>query len=249
MRRHLARRAAARGIIPLLLHRDHPRGSPPSKPHALTRGGVPTHGNNTPLVSTYVTSASTSAAHDARPGVYGLEGLHEPDDFERLAARAVAKSDDMVSALVRGAHHITSAHSAHGDDGRMGTSGGSAVAAAGYGSDGVGAASGVIDDLDEISDTVCAVVDVAEVCRNTHPDQRWVAAAVGRNKRREKDSKRKPKRMSSAKKSNKTHFHLRCERTKLVCDEKGKEDPTRVATCVEQTQASSLRPTPTRVTE
>ena len=39
---------------------------------------------------------------------------------------------------------------------------------------------GVIDDLDEISDTVCAVVDVAEVCRNTHPDPRWVAARRGR---------------------------------------------------------------------
>ena len=42
---------------------------------------------------------------------------------------------------------------------------------------GAAASSGVIDDLDEISDTVCAVVDVAEVCRNTHPDARWVAAA------------------------------------------------------------------------
>ena len=35
----------------------------------------------------------------------------------------------------------------------------------------------VIDDLDDISDAVCSVVDVAELCRNTHQDPRWVRAA------------------------------------------------------------------------
>ena len=35
----------------------------------------------------------------------------------------------------------------------------------------------VIDDLDDISDAVCSVVDVAELCRNTHADARWVRAA------------------------------------------------------------------------
>jgi intermediate peptidase len=40
-----------------------------------------------------------------------------------------------------------------------------------------GPSPGVVDDLDEVSDTICAVVDVAEVCRNTHPDPRFVAAA------------------------------------------------------------------------
>jgi intermediate peptidase len=35
----------------------------------------------------------------------------------------------------------------------------------------------VIDDLDDISDAVCSVVDVAELCRNTHADKRWVRAA------------------------------------------------------------------------
>ena len=35
----------------------------------------------------------------------------------------------------------------------------------------------VIDDLDDIADAVCSVVDVAELCRNTHADARWVRAA------------------------------------------------------------------------
>ena len=35
----------------------------------------------------------------------------------------------------------------------------------------------VVDHLDEISDAVCSVVDVAELCRNVHPDPAWVDAA------------------------------------------------------------------------
>jgi intermediate peptidase len=31
--------------------------------------------------------------------------------------------------------------------------------------------------LDEISDTVCRVVDAAELCRNTHPQRPFVLAA------------------------------------------------------------------------
>lgn len=30
---------------------------------------------------------------------------------------------------------------------------------------------GVIRAMDDISDTVCSVVDAAELCRNTHPDK------------------------------------------------------------------------------
>lgn len=94
-------------------------------------------------------------------GAYGLEGLHAPEDFDRLARAAVSASDDMVRAVV--ASGQTAAWHPRGSGGA--------------GGGGQPSASSVVDALDEISDTVCSVVDVAEVCRNTHPDPRWVAAA------------------------------------------------------------------------
>lgn len=35
----------------------------------------------------------------------------------------------------------------------------------------------IIRAMDEISDTVCSVVDSAELCRNTHPDREYVEEA------------------------------------------------------------------------
>lgn len=81
--------------------------------------------------------------HHLTPGLFGLEGLHAPDDFPRLARRAAERSESIAGALRSG----------------------------------LASGAGVVDDLDEISDTVCRVVDVAEVCRNVHPDAQWRAAA------------------------------------------------------------------------
>lgn len=83
------------------------------------------------------------AGDDSRPGVYGLRGLHAPEDFARLASAATATSESIARDLRAGL--------------RKGVD--------------------VIDDLDDISDAVCSVVDVAELCRNTHADERWVRAA------------------------------------------------------------------------
>jgi len=83
------------------------------------------------------------AGDDSRPGVYGLRGLHAPEDFARLASAATATSESIARDLRAGV--------------RKGVD--------------------VIDDLDDISDAVCSVVDVAELCRNTHQDPRWVRAA------------------------------------------------------------------------
>ena len=83
------------------------------------------------------------AGDDSRPGVYGLRGLHAPEDFARLASAATATSESIARDLRAGV--------------RKGVD--------------------VIDDLDDISDAVCSVVDVAELCRNTHADKRWVRAA------------------------------------------------------------------------
>tara|TARA_B110000238_G_scaffold30418_3_gene30760 strand:+ start:793 stop:2031 length:1239 start_codon:yes stop_codon:yes gene_type:complete len=85
------------------------------------------------------------ASGTSSPGVYGLRGLHSPEDFGRLAADATATSESIATDLRAGR--------------RFGIH--------------------VIDDLDEISDVVCSVVDVSELCRNTHRDPAWVRAAEG----------------------------------------------------------------------
>jgi len=75
-------------------------------------------------------------------GLYGLDGLHEPKDFARLAREVVSRCDDKARAL--------SARAASAESVRA---------------------------LDEISDEICRVVDVAEVCRHTHPSREYVEAA------------------------------------------------------------------------
>lgn len=139
-----AARRAARRLLPLRgVRRDAPR-SPALGGLPASVSGIRVAQRPSPPASfnaSYGTAAACRRRHDDvyRPGVYGLEGLHAPEDFQRLADRAVAKCDDIVSALVRGG----------------GLAFGQTAAAS----------SGVIDDLDEISDTVCAVVDVTEVRR------------------------------------------------------------------------------------
>ena len=46
------------------------------------------------------TAAAAVAARERDRGVYGLHGLNQPDDFDRLAKRAMAKSEDIVRSLV-----------------------------------------------------------------------------------------------------------------------------------------------------
>lgn len=78
----------------------------------------------------------------SRVGLYGLDGLHEPKDFARLAREAVSRCDDKARALSARAPSAESVRA-----------------------------------LDEISDEICRVVDVAEVCRHTHPSPEHVEAA------------------------------------------------------------------------
>ena len=137
-----AARRAARGMLPLRGGFSRGGGlTTTTAAAAAAAAAAAINGNGIPILIRVIvaTPPTTSTFHqhrasyatitathrnddDERPGVYGLEGLHHPEDFERLAVRAVAKSEDMVSALVR----TTSSQSA-------------------------AASSGVIDDLDEIS--------------------------------------------------------------------------------------------------
>lgn len=124
MLRHAARLCAERGWVSV-----------------WERRGVPCLGRT--ARSGPVRPLHARAGDDSRPGVYGLRGLHAPEDFARLASAATATSESIARDLRAGL--------------RKGVD--------------------VIDDLDDISDAVCSVVDVAELCRNTHADERWVRAA------------------------------------------------------------------------
>ena len=83
-----------------------------------------------------------STATASAQGLYDLQGLRAPEDFDRLARETISKCEAMARALKAAAPSAAS----------------------------VGA-------LDEISDEVCRVVDVAEVCRHTHPSREYVIAA------------------------------------------------------------------------
>jgi mitochondrial intermediate peptidase len=92
-------------------------------------------------------------------GLYGLHGLHLPKDFERLAIDAIDKVNDIMD-------DIKSRKNSNNNNKNEEKAQESKYSAA-----------KIVYQLDEISDTICAVVDVAELCRNTHPDREFVKAA------------------------------------------------------------------------
>ena len=103
-----------------------------------------------------------------KSGVYGLVGLHAPKDFERLAADVIDRVNDIISDIkgkqekkVLRKHRSNTTVAAGVVEERIATWG----------------EKNIVHQLDEISDTICAVVDVAELCRNTHPDREFVQAA------------------------------------------------------------------------
>jgi len=75
-------------------------------------------------------------------GLYGLDGLHEPRDFDRLAKEVAERCDELAQRLKATPPSARSVYA-----------------------------------LDEISNEICSVVDVAEVCRHTHPSKEYVQAA------------------------------------------------------------------------
>ena len=96
----------------------------------------------TGFVDAWTEHRARSTATASAQGLYDLQGLRAPEDFDRLARETISKCEAMARALKAAAPSAAS----------------------------VGA-------LDEISDEVCRVVDVAEVCRHTHPSREYVIAA------------------------------------------------------------------------
>ena len=95
-----------------------------------------------------VSTAAEARAGRGRQGLYGVDGLVEPEDFPQLAAAAATEVQELMAFAVGGES--------------SGTVRGQAFVAV----------------LDQISDTVCLVMDAAELCRSTHPQQEWKRAAM-----------------------------------------------------------------------
>ncbi len=84
----------------------------------------------------------SSSSSSSKPGLFKVLGLHQPQDFPRLAKEAVAKAH-VLRELIRSSPPSLM----------------------------------TLQWTDDISDTLCRVADVAELCRTSHPDAAWRQAA------------------------------------------------------------------------
>jgi len=91
--------------------------------------------------------SSSHNAPAASTGLFGLESLNSPKDFVVVANAAIARCNDVRSELKV----------------RL--------------SQGKAAQTSTLLLLDSISNEVCTVIDVAELCRNVHADQGYRDAA------------------------------------------------------------------------
>jgi intermediate peptidase len=80
-----------------------------------------------------------------KPGLFSIPGLHTPADFRRLTKEAMLKSDDLREGIPVDTQHLTS--KSHAID--------------------------TLYQLDQISKTICNVIDAAELCRSAHASQEW----------------------------------------------------------------------------
>lgn len=104
-----------------------------------------------PLFSPGATAALSSSAGlpaQERGGLFGVKGLDTPADFPRLAVQAAAEVEQLLALAVAGEANGT-------------IRGG-----------------GFVGILDQMSDSICLVMDAAELCRNVHPDPAWKSASM-----------------------------------------------------------------------
>jgi len=104
-----------------------------------------------PLFSPSATAALSSSAGlpaQERGGLFGVKGLDTPADFPRLAVQAAAEVEQLLALAVAGEANGT-------------IRGG-----------------GFVGILDQMSDSICLVMDAAELCRNVHPDPAWKSASM-----------------------------------------------------------------------
>jgi len=100
-------------------------------------------------------------------GVFGLPWLRQPDDLKRAAETATGLCNSLVQTL-----HAVAQGSRASDDAAVITAAHRVTAAISDGDP-----NRIVATVDAVSDLLCRVVDVAEVIRTQHADERWKAAA------------------------------------------------------------------------
>jgi len=87
---------------------------------------------------------ASSTARDNAYGLFAIEGLRKPSDFVRLASNAMDKCNSLRSSSL-----LTSPSMVEQKP------------------------TDVLHLLDEISNTICSVIDASELCRSVHVDTHW----------------------------------------------------------------------------
>lgn len=85
-----------------------------------------------------------------KAGLFGVEGLHSPSDFERIFKLAKNRANDLHKEVVDLCNQPTSVNSAKQ----------------------------IINHFDAMSEVICYVADTAELCRALHVDQNWINSAI-----------------------------------------------------------------------
>jgi len=88
--------------------------------------------------------SSSSSSSSSRRGLFSIPTLHQPSDFQRLAQEAMTECDTLRQTLAS-VSTPTSLHQAQD----------------------------ILRLLDDVSQTVCNVIDAAEVCRSVHVSPSW----------------------------------------------------------------------------
>lgn len=92
----------------------------------------------------YTTSATDRVCASDSVGLFGLKDLQSPGDFEVMSKRAILRCDEIRSILSTTLEKVESGECPPSAD--------------------------ILMLLDSISNEVCSVIDVAELCRNVHED-------------------------------------------------------------------------------
>lgn len=94
-----------------------------------------------------------------KTGLFGLPRLRQPQDYQVLAREAMEEANQLVETALQKANTIRS-NLGKNPDGTVTE-------------DMLNEAKELLYVLDKISDTVCKIVDSAELCRNVHADPTW----------------------------------------------------------------------------
>jgi intermediate peptidase len=131
---------------------------------SLTRTIIPTTTTTTTATATTKREYHNSNDNNNKLGLFSIPGLNHPSDFLRLAKLAIVESDSLRSSLSPNRKSKSPTTDNNDDD-----SDDTPVITISHKEEAVD----VLYKLDQISKTVCNVIDAAELCRSAHVSGEW----------------------------------------------------------------------------